>query len=65
MRIGTEGAFRPFNFTKPDGTLDGFEIDLYKVLCKSMQVKCEIVVQPFTGMIPEVRRDYVRDVGNR
>ncbi|MGL9774834.1 MAG: transporter substrate-binding domain-containing protein [Sodalis sp. (in: enterobacteria)] len=50
--IGTEGAFRPFNFTKPDGTLDGFKIDLYKVLCKSMQVKGEIVVQPFIGMIP-------------
>ncbi|MEN3258169.1 transporter substrate-binding domain-containing protein [Sodalis endosymbiont of Spalangia cameroni] len=55
VRIGTEGAFRPFNFTKPDGTLDGFEIDLYKVLCKSMQVTCEIVVQPFTGMIPALQ----------
>ncbi len=52
VRIGTEGAFRPFNFTRPDGTLDGYEIELYKVLCKSMQVKCEIVIQPFTSMIP-------------
>ncbi len=52
VRIGTEGAFRPFNFTKPDGTLDGYEIDLYKILCDSMKVTCEIVIQPFTGMIP-------------
>ncbi|MGA8119506.1 transporter substrate-binding domain-containing protein [Rouxiella badensis] len=52
VKIATEGAFRPFNFTKPDGTLDGFEIDLYKVLCQKMDVKCEIVVQPFAGIIP-------------
>ncbi|WP_256364223.1 transporter substrate-binding domain-containing protein [Sodalis-like endosymbiont of Proechinophthirus fluctus] len=45
VRIGTEGAFRPFNFTKPDGTLSSFEIDLYKMLYKSMQVTCEVVVQ--------------------
>lgn len=52
VKIATEGAFRPFNFTKPDGTLDGFEIDLYKILCQKMNVKCEIVVQPFAGIIP-------------
>ncbi|PWC11672.1 ABC transporter substrate-binding protein [Brenneria roseae subsp. americana] len=52
VRIATEGAFHPYNFTKPDGTLDGFEIDMYKILCDSMQVKCEIIVQPFTSTIP-------------
>ncbi|QTF06847.1 transporter substrate-binding domain-containing protein [Brenneria izadpanahii] len=52
VRLATEGAFYPYNFTKPDGSLDGFEIDLYKVLCSSMQVKCEIMVQPFTSSIP-------------
>ncbi|PWC24902.1 MULTISPECIES: transporter substrate-binding domain-containing protein [Brenneria] len=52
VRIATEGAFHPYNFTKPDGTLDGFEIELYKVLCDSMQVKCQIIVQPFTSTIP-------------
>ncbi|MEC5319094.1 transporter substrate-binding domain-containing protein [Brenneria populi subsp. brevivirga] len=52
VRLATEGAFYPYNFTKPDGTLDGFEIDLYKVLCDNMQVKCEIMVQPFTSTIP-------------
>ncbi|RLM25131.1 ABC transporter substrate-binding protein [Brenneria alni] len=52
VRIATEGAFHPYNFTKPDGTLDGYEIDLYKILCDTMQVKCEIIVQPFTSTIP-------------
>ncbi|MBJ7222959.1 MULTISPECIES: transporter substrate-binding domain-containing protein [unclassified Brenneria] len=52
IRIATEGNYHPYNFTKPDGTLDGFEIDMYKVLCESMQVKCDIIVQPFTSTIP-------------
>ena len=26
--IGTEGAYAPWNLTNPDGTLDGFEIEL-------------------------------------
>lgn len=52
VRIATEGAYHPYNFTKPDGSLDGFEIELYKVLCDNMKVKCEIMVQPFTSSIP-------------
>ncbi|MBZ6078059.1 transporter substrate-binding domain-containing protein [Microvirga puerhi] len=52
IRIATEGAFTPWNFTKPDGTLDGFEIDLYKDLCKRMKVECSIEAQSFDGIIP-------------
>jgi octopine/nopaline transport system substrate-binding protein len=52
IRIVTEGAFRPWNFTEPDGSLNGFEIDLYQDLCKRMKVECEISAQAFDGMIP-------------
>jgi octopine/nopaline transport system substrate-binding protein len=52
IRIVTEGAFRPWNFTEPDGTLNGFEIDLYKDLCARMKVACEMSAQAFDGMIP-------------
>ena len=52
IRIATEGAFRPWNFTEPDGSLNGFEIDLYKDLCARMKVSCEISAQSFDGMIP-------------
>lgn len=54
VRIATEGDFRPMNFTKPDGTLDGYEIELYKVLCERMKVQCEVVVQPFSSLIPSL-----------
>src|SRR5258708_37624293 len=52
LRIATEGAFRPWNFTEPDGTLHGFEIDLYRDLCRRMKLECEISAQSFDGMIP-------------
>ncbi len=52
ITIATEGAFRPYNFTKPDGTLDGYEVDLYKDLCARMKVECTLVAQPFDGIIP-------------
>ena len=52
VTIATEGELRPWNFTKPDGTLDGYEIDLIKYLCAHMKVECTTVVQSFDGMIP-------------
>ncbi|KAB2767169.1 transporter substrate-binding domain-containing protein [Brucella anthropi] len=52
ITIATEGAFRPYNFTKPDGSLDGYEVDLYKDLCARMKVECTVVAQPFDSIIP-------------
>ena len=52
IRIATEGAFPPYNFTKPDGTLAGFEIDLANDLCRRMKAKCEIVAQNWDGILP-------------
>ncbi|MET0527956.1 MAG: transporter substrate-binding domain-containing protein [Microvirga sp.] len=52
VRVATEGAFAPWNFTKPDGTLDGFEVELYKDLCQRMKVECTLEAQSFDGMIP-------------
>jgi octopine/nopaline transport system substrate-binding protein len=55
VTIATEGEFRPWNFTKPDGSLDGYEIDLIKYLCDHMKVQCTTVVQSFDGMIPALQ----------
>jgi len=54
LRIATEGAFYPGNFTKPDGSLDGFEIELAKDLCTRMKVTCEIAAQDWDGLIPSL-----------
>lgn len=52
IRIGTEGAYPPWNFTSPDGELVGFEIDLANALCERMGASCEFVAQDWDGIIP-------------
>lgn len=52
LRIATEGAYPPFNFTNSDGSLGGFDIDVANALCKQMQAKCDIKAQDWDGIIP-------------
>lgn len=55
LRVATEGAFPPYNFTNPDGTLAGFDIDIANGICDKMQVKCEIIAQDWDGIIPSLK----------
>ncbi|WP_337875455.1 transporter substrate-binding domain-containing protein [Elioraea sp.] len=52
VRIATEGAYAPWNFTGPGGQLEGFEIDLANDLCRRMNARCTIVAQDWDGIIP-------------
>ena len=52
VKIATEGAYAPWNFTGAGGKLEGYEIDLANELCARMKVKCEIVAQDWDGIIP-------------
>ena len=52
VKIATEGAYAPWNFSTPQGKLDGFEPELALELCKRMNVKCEVVAQDWDGIIP-------------
>ncbi|MBW8302298.1 MAG: transporter substrate-binding domain-containing protein [Hydrogenophaga sp.] len=54
IKIATEGAYAPWNFTTADGKLDGLEIELANDLCARMKVKCTIVAQDWDGLIPSL-----------
>src|SRR3954463_531522 len=55
VKIATEGAYAPWNFTGAGGKLEGYEIDLANELCGRMKVKCEIVAQDWDGIIPALQ----------
>ncbi len=55
VRIATEGAYAPWNFTDSAGKLVGFEVDLAADLCKRMEVECEVVQQAWEGIIPALQ----------
>ena len=55
LRIGTEGAYAPFNYTNADGTLGGFDVDIANALCADMKMTCEITAQDWDGIIPGLK----------
>jgi polar amino acid transport system substrate-binding protein len=54
LRIGTEGAYAPYNFMNDDGKLAGFEIDLGNALCEQVKMECEFVVNEWDSIIPNL-----------
>jgi octopine/nopaline transport system substrate-binding protein len=52
IKIGTEGAYPPWNAKNEAGKLIGFEVELANVLCIYMKHDCTIVEQDWDGMIP-------------
>lgn len=55
LRIATEGSYAPYNYTNPDGTLGGFDIEIANALCDKMQVQCQINAQDWDGIIPALK----------
>jgi polar amino acid transport system substrate-binding protein len=53
IKIGTEGAYPPFNFVDSNKQLQGFDIEVGKALCEKMKAKCEFIGPlDWDGIIP-------------
>jgi polar amino acid transport system substrate-binding protein len=54
IRMGTEGAYPPFNFINDQNELEGFEIDLGNELCARAELTCEWVINDWDTIIPNL-----------
>lgn len=54
VRLGTEGAYPPWNFLNDAGEVDGFERELGDELCKRAGLTCEWVTNDWDSIIPNL-----------
>ena len=54
IRMGTEGAYPPYNFINDAGEVDGFERELGDELCKRAELTCEWVTNEWDSIIPNL-----------
>lgn len=54
VRMGTEGAYPPYNFINDAGEVDGFERELGDELCKRAELTCVWVKNDWDSIIPNL-----------
>lgn len=50
----TEGTYPPWNLTESDGSLNGFDIDLVKAICRKLDTDCSFKTAVWPAMMDEL-----------
>ncbi|MEL7430620.1 MAG: transporter substrate-binding domain-containing protein [Pseudomonadota bacterium] len=54
VRMGTEGAYPPYNFVNDKGEIDGFERSVGDRICELAELNCEWVKNDWDSIIPNL-----------
>lgn len=54
VRLGTEGAYPPYNFINDNGEIDGFEREVGDEVCRRAKLDCVWVVNEWDSIIPNL-----------
>lgn len=54
VKLGSEGAYPPYNYVDEAGNLGGFDIDVGNEICKRAGLTCEWVVNEWDTIIPNM-----------
>lgn len=54
VRVGTEGAYAPWNFVDDSGNLAGLDVDVLKELCTRAGLECTFVQTAWDTIIPNL-----------
>ena len=55
IRFLTETDYPPFNFAGPDGSPQGFNIDLARAMCEELKIACTIQMRRFETLIAALK----------
>ena len=55
LHIATTGGYPPFTYVDDAGEISGFDVDIARALCTELGAECEIVLEEWERLIPELR----------
>jgi polar amino acid transport system substrate-binding protein len=59
LRIGTEGAYPPFNARDAAGELVGFDVEIMNGLCARIGATCEWLIRDWDALVPSLLGDEI------
>ena len=51
LRVGLTGVYPPFNYVDPSGELAGFDVDIARELCASIEKRCVFEILQWDGIL--------------